>query len=167
MDDLRIEVEVDEQFAPDVDAADVGRAVRATLRQREVQTATVTVVIADDDTVQALNRDYRGIDAPTDVLSFPAHGEAEPTLALPPEVALELSRYLGDIVIAYPYSARQAHTFAAPVAAELRLLAVHGTLHLLGYDHATEEEERAMWSVQNAVLAALGDPATPARPAAP
>lgn len=167
MDDHYIEVQVDEPFVSLVDATDLDRAVRETLRQQGVQAATVTVLIADDDTVQALNREYRAVDAPTDVLSFPAHGEAERPLALPPEVEQELSRYLGDIVIAYAYTTRQAHTFNTPVAAELRLLAVHGTLHLLGYDHATEEEERAMWAAQDAVLAALGDPATPARPYAP
>lgn len=163
MDDHRIDVAVDEQFAADVDIADLIRVVGETLRQQEVRVADVTVVITDDATVQALNRDYRDVDAPTDVLSFPARDETQPTLIIPPELEAELARYLGDIVIAYPYTARQADRFGSPVAAELRLLVVHGTLHLLGHDHADEEEQRAMWSAQDAVLAALGDPGMLAR----
>jgi probable rRNA maturation factor len=76
---------------------------------------------------------------------------------LPPELAEELDRHLGDVVIAYPYAERQAQQFGNSAAAELRLLAVHGTLHLLGYDHASPEEEEEMWAVQEAILAPLGE----------
>ena len=118
-------------------------------------------MVTSDEAVQQLNRDYRGVDAPTDVLSFAAQesSDEEPELVLPPEVAAELAAYLGDIVIAYPYAARQAARFGNSVAAELRLLTVHGVLHLLGYDHATPAEEAAMWAIQEQVLAAFGDAA--------
>ena len=119
----------------------------------------VVLVITGDESVQALNRDYRGIDAPTDVLSFAAQedGAGEPDLALPADLAAELERHLGDVIIAYPYAARQAERFGNSVGAELRLLAIHGTLHLLGYDHATPEEEEAMWAEQEAILSPLGE----------
>ena len=70
-----------------------------------------------------------------------------------------MGAYLGDIVIAYPYAARQAVRFGNSTAAEVRLLTVHGVLHLLGYDHATPAEEAAMWAIQEQVLAAFGDAA--------
>jgi probable rRNA maturation factor len=76
---------------------------------------------------------------------------------LPPELAAEMDRHLGDVVIAYPYAERQAQRFGNSLAAELRLLAIHGTLHLLGYDHATSDEEEAMWAEQEAILAPLGE----------
>ena len=66
-------------------------------------------------------------------------------------------------MIAYPYAARQAERFGNSVRAELRLLAVHGTLHLLGHDHATQAEEDAMWAIQEAILAPLGDAAVARR----
>jgi probable rRNA maturation factor len=154
-----IEIQTDDAFMPLVDAENLVAAIERTLQMTAIPTAALTVVITSDDVVQQLNRDYRGVDAPTDVLSFANHDEAEdPTqLALPPELVAELADYLGDVIIAYPYAKRQAEHFQTAISAELRLLVVHGTLHLLGYDHATAEEQGAMWAVQDAVLAGFGD----------
>ena len=151
-----IDVQVDDAFAAEVDADELVRVVSATLAANEVAAAAVTLVVTDDAEVQQLNRDYRGVDAPTDVLSFAAQ-EGDESFSLPAELADEMAAYLGDILIAYPYCAAQAAQFGATVAAELRLMAVHGTLHLLGYDHDTAEAERAMWARQEAVLAQFGD----------
>lgn len=150
-----IDVQVDEGEEQSVDVEAITAAVAATLRQQDVADAALAVVITSDAAVQALNRDYRGIDAPTDVLSFAArdaHDDA-PDVALPPEVAAELASYLGDLVIALPYSERQAAYFGNSVTAELQLLAVHGTLHLLGYDHADATDEERMWAIQETILA--------------
>jgi probable rRNA maturation factor len=157
-----IDLQIDDEFAGLVDAESLEAVVAATLHRHHTElgpVVEVSLVITRDEAVQALNRDYRGIDAPTDVLSFAAQEarEDEPALALPPELAAELDRRLGDIVIAYPYASRQAQQFGNSVAAELRLLAIHGTLHLLGYDHAVPEEEEAMWAEQEAILAPLGE----------
>lgn len=110
----------------------------------------LTIVITDDAAVQALNRQYRGIDAPTDVLSFPAD---EPPVSLPDEPV-----YLGDVVIAYPYAQAQAQREGHDMMHSLLLLVVHGTLHLLGYDHDTAPNRAAMWDIQNQVLATLDVP---------
>lgn len=109
-------------------------------------TADMTIVLTDDRQLHELNVDYLGVDAPTDVLSFPA-GEVDPeTEAL----------YLGDIAISIPRAAQQAQTGGHSVEAEAQLLVVHGTLHLLGYDHGTDEEKAVMWAEQAKVLERLG-----------
>jgi probable rRNA maturation factor len=155
--DFVIHCEVDDAFAAGVDLATLTSTVQHLLRLRGVTTGSLTLAITDDETVQRLNRDFRGIDAPTDVLSFAHEADAGETLALPPELAAEMDGFLGDIVIAFPYAKRQAAHYQNEVNAELRLLAVHGTLHLLGYDHATPEEEAAMWALQEEALAPFGD----------
>ena len=124
-------------------------AVVTTLAQQQVEPpAALTLLLTGDEPIQQLNRDYRGLDQPTDVLSFAA-GEAMPGMA-------ELERYLGDIVISVPYAARQAEAGGHTLAAELQLLAVHGVLHLLGYDDEEPASRRAMWALQAAILAQLG-----------
>jgi probable rRNA maturation factor len=107
-----------------------------------------------------MNRTYRGVDATTDILSFPADLPPD----LPDEIAEELGidadgdlnpPYLGDLVIAYSYTARQAQQSGHALHDEMRLLVIHGTLHLLGYDHDTAEREAEMWATQNEALRQL------------
>jgi probable rRNA maturation factor len=162
--ELLIDVQVDEAFSELVNTADLQEVMAATLRRHSEELGEVveiTLRITDDVEMQALNQAYRGVDAATDVLSFAAHetGADEPPLDLPAELAAELARHWGDIVIAYPYAARQAAQFGNSIPAELRLLAIHGTLHLLGYDHAAPDEEAAMWAEQEAILTPYGDAA--------
>lgn len=106
----------------------------------------LTIVLADDRQLHELNLDYLGVDAPTDVLSFPA-SETDPETG---------SIYLGDIAISVPRAAQQAEAAGHSVEAEAQLLVVHGTLHLLGYDHSTDEEKAVMWGEQARVLERLG-----------
>jgi probable rRNA maturation factor len=93
-----------------------------------------------------LNREYLDVDAPTDVLSFPAD-EEDPETGIP---------YLGDILISIPRAMQQAQAAGHPVEAEVQLLVVHGTLHLLGHDHAEVEEKARMWKAQSEVMSKLG-----------
>jgi probable rRNA maturation factor len=156
-----IAVEVDEELHAEIPEADIAAlrlAVEATLRDLHPAPATVTIFLTTDEEVRTLNAQYRGVDAPTDVLSFAAQEEqpGAPALALPEELAAEMERYLGDLVIAHPYSARQAAHYGNSVTAELQLLAVHGVLHLLGYDHQDAAGEEAMWTQQERVLAQFG-----------
>ncbi len=146
----KIVVQVDEPYVAEVDAADLARAVAAALLAEDELDGEATVVITSDEAVAELNQQYRGVAGPTDVLSFPAQ-EPTPGFISAPEMAA----YLGDIIIALPFTQRQAAALGRPLRDELRLLAVHGTLHLLGYDHAEPEEETAMWARQDAILAAL------------
>jgi probable rRNA maturation factor len=143
----RISVQVDEPFVAEVDAADLAGVIAAALAAEGQPDAEVTLVITDDAAVADLNRQYRAVDGPTDVLSFPAQEPAPGFVSAP-----EADAYLGDILIALPFARRQAAELGKPLADELRLLAVHGTLHLLGYDHAEPEEEAVMWARQDAIL---------------
>jgi|GEM_PF-1366442 len=110
----------------------------------------VTVVVSDDETLRDLNHRFRGIDAPTDVLSF-----AEPTetngFVLPPD----MPRYLGDIVISYPRVVAQAVRHGHSPREELDLLIVHGCLHLVGYEDETEAGTETMWAIQEEILKAV------------
>jgi probable rRNA maturation factor len=108
--------------------------------------ADMTIVLTDDAQLHELNREFLGMDAPTDVLSFPA-SESDPETGTP---------YLGDILISIPRAAQQAQAAGHTVEAEVQLLVVHGTLHLMGYDHAEAEEKARMWSAQAEVLSRLG-----------
>jgi probable rRNA maturation factor len=100
---------------------------------------TLAVRITDDDELRRLNRAFAGEDHPTDVLSFAGEGE-----------------HLGDLAISWPAVSRQAREHRHPAESELALLAVHGLLHLLGWDHATAAEQREMARLTVAALALSG-----------
>jgi probable rRNA maturation factor len=143
-----IEVQNERNF--DVDIARLQVAAQTVLAQHDVDAdSTLTIVITTDEAIQALNQQYRKIDAPTDVLSFPAD-------PLPDELADEEEPYLGDLVIAYPYASVQAQREQHALGDSLSLLVVHGTLHLLGYDHDTSENRAEMWAAQAKALQTLG-----------
>jgi probable rRNA maturation factor len=114
-------------------------------------------VFCEDDRIRALNRDYRGLDRPTDVLSF---AQESPPFRHRPVV-------LGDVVISVPTAARQAQAAGHSLARELEWLLLHGVLHLLGRDDETEAGLRGMIARQEQVLAALaGSPERGPRPPA-
>jgi probable rRNA maturation factor len=123
-------------------------AQAALLHEGQPESADLTIVLSDDDEIQALNRQFREVDAPTDVLSFPSD-EMDPESG---------AQYLGDIIISVPRAASQAAEGNHPLSAELQLLTVHGVLHLLGYDHAEEGGKAEMWTVQAEILKGLGSP---------
>lgn len=147
-----ISVENDGGYA--IDSARLEQAAQTVMRQHTIDPASeITIVITDDAAVRALNSEYRAVDSVTDVLSFPAD-------PLPPGLADQLgtARYLGDIVIAYPYATAQAAALGHPASDSLALLVAHGTLHLLGYDHDTPEHRATMWAAQERALTALAIP---------
>ncbi len=146
---------MDAAYAAEVEVADLVRALSATLLAEGRPEAEVSLVVTSDEAVAALNLQYLGISGPTDVLSFAAQ-EPAPGFVSAPEAA----NYLGDILIALPFTRRQAAEAGRELKDELRLLAVHGALHLLGYDHADPAGEAVMWARQDAILADLsaGDP---------
>ncbi len=121
----------------------------------QVQPAHVvelSIRLTDDAELHALNAHYRGMDKPTDVLSFGSEAWRDGVQA---HAALE-PEYLGDIVISMDRCVAQAEAGRHAVDEELALLVVHGTLHLLGYDHDTAARKKLMWQQQTNALAAMG-----------
>jgi probable rRNA maturation factor len=106
----------------------------------------MSIIVTSDERLRELNRSYRGIDTPTDVLSFPA-GEIDPETG---------NVYLGDIIISLQRANHQALNTGHSVEAELQLLVIHGTLHLIGFDHLQANEKDKMWAAQIFVLEKLG-----------
>lgn len=109
----------------------------------------MSVLLCDNKRIHELNREYRHIDRPTDVLSFAlnegdeVNGEAE-------------SQLLGDLVISLERTAEQAKEYGHPFERELAYLTVHGCLHILGYDHMTEEDKKEMRTEEEFILGNLG-----------
>lgn len=126
---------------------------------------SLSLVIADDPTILRLNRDYRGLDEPTDVLAFASdhageyEGEGTPPSSEASDqfiTAPEEQGFAGEVIVSYPQCLRQAAEHGHSAVQELALLITHGVLHLLGYDHATPEEEQEMNAITQQALAALG-----------
>jgi len=142
-----VEVALQVDVVPDL-AAVVKRAAEAAI---QVSGDTpdglgLTIVLADDAALAQLNQQFRGTAGPTDVLSFEAGEQL-------PGAGEEMAGYLGDVVISIDRAREQAEAAGHSLEAELALLAAHGTLHLLGYDHAEDDERRLMWQLQEEATA--------------
>jgi probable rRNA maturation factor len=129
------------------------RAVTTAAAVLSTPSSELAIVLTDDSAIRLLNRDWRGVDAPTNVLSFPA-GRAG---GAPP--------FIGDIVLAYETIAGEAKAGRKPLTHHIAHLAVHGFLHLLGYDHVREKDAETMEAVERDVLQRLGIPDPYPRPA--
>ena len=111
----------------------------------------VSLVLVNDEYIHAINLKYRGIDRPTDVISFALNEGEEPVVIDGPEEVL-----LGDIIISIDTATMQASEYGHSLERELAYLTVHGILHLLGYDHIIEEEKCEMRREEEHVLSLLG-----------
>jgi probable rRNA maturation factor len=122
-------------------------AARAALEHESASLdADLSIILTDDARLHELNLNYLKVDAPTDVLSFPA-SETDPETG---------ARYIGDILISIPRAQIQAAAAGHSLEAEVQLLVVHGVLHLLGHDHAKAKEKARMWKAQSEILERLG-----------
>ncbi|AGF27012.1 rRNA maturation RNase YbeY [Bacillus amyloliquefaciens] len=115
--------------------------------------AEVSVTIVTNEEIREINRDYRGKDTPTDVISFALEEEGEDEVEI---VGADMPPVLGDIIISADRTKEQAEEYGHSFMRELGFLAVHGFLHLLGYDHLTKEEEEEMFSKQKDLLDEYG-----------
>lgn len=146
-------VELDIQIAPDfaiqIDEGQLRRLVETALHAAGLSgTVELSLTLTDDAAVQRLNREFRGVDAPTDVLSFPLLSAEESPFVPPPDGIL----HLGDVVLSYPRAVAQAAEYGHSVQRELGYLTVHGVLHLLGYDHESEADKECMRAREEAIL---------------
>ncbi len=146
-----IEIFVEEEFQGVVDEGWARKIAQAVLKAEKVAPPyEVSLVFTDSETVRKLNRDYRGVDALTDVLAFymlPRKG-TDSSFALPPDGVTRL----GEVIISYPKAVEQAKEQGHSPERELALLIIHGILHLLGYDHEQPEEEAEMRTREKELL---------------
>lgn len=131
----------------------VRNAAEATLAECGVQKTELSVALTDDVRIRELNRQWRGQDMATNVLSFPA-----------PAAPWDDVRFLGDVILAFETIRREAELEAKPIAHHVAHLTVHGTLHLLGFDHEDDADAELMERRERDILAGLGipDPYDPA-----
>ena len=133
-----------DNFGYNEDYSYLNSVIESTLKHEDVSNAVFSIVFVDEKTIQEMNRDYRGIDRVTDVISF-AFEDNE-------KVRYNTIRVLGDIYICIPRMKEQAVSYGHSEKRELAFLTVHGLLHLLGYDHQTEAEEKIMFGLQELIL---------------
>jgi probable rRNA maturation factor len=138
-------IEIPETLPISIDPVLIEKAAQATLQAGGAPiSADLTIVLSDDAQLHQLNLQFLGLDTSTDVLSFPG-GDVDPDTDRP---------YLGDVIISADRA--QAQALNHSLEDELRLLVVHGVLHLLGHDHAEQAGKEAMWGIQREVLRHLG-----------
>ena len=127
----------------------VEKVLYSAMEKEELKDTSFNLIIVDNNYIHELNRDYRGIDRETDVITFAL--EDEDTIIIG-----DNERILGDIYISIDRARSQAEEYGHSFLRELSFLAVHGFYHLLGYDHQTEEEEKIMFGKQEEVLESYG-----------
>ena len=147
----QIDIHVDDEFRTLVDKGQVRKILRQVLKAEDISPPyEVSLVFTDSERVRQLNRDYRGVDQPTDVLAFymrPQKGSDSPFANPPDGVA-----YLGEVVISCPQALAQAREQGHSAQRELALLVIHGVLHLLGYDHEESREPKNMRTREKELL---------------
>jgi probable rRNA maturation factor len=146
-----IGISIEEEFRGVVDGGQVESIVRQVLKAEGVAPPyELSLVFTDSEKVRQLNRDYRGVDEPTDVLAFYMlpQKKAEDYFALPPNGVTRL----GEVIISYPQAVGQSKEQGHSPERELALLIIHGILHLLGYDHEEPEEEAKMRAKERELL---------------
>lgn len=129
----------------------VKAAAEVTLQDQEIENGILSVVLCDEAEICRFNRMYAGIEEPTDVLAFP-DGMKDPESG---------ATILGDVIVCPPVAQAAAASGRHSMLDELSLLTIHGTLHLLGYDHQNEDQKAEMWKVQARILERLGSPIHP------
>ena len=151
---IDVEFSVENGLAGKWDEARIRTLVRAIVARElpEAQHAVISLHLVGDDTIRALNREHRGKDVHTDVLSFPLPDPNGMRFVLPPDQPA----HLGDVVVSLPRAAEQAHDFGHSLDREIGYLVAHGVLHVLGYDHEEEADRRRMRQKEEEALRPLG-----------
>lgn len=126
---------------------EIEKVLDIVIKRFGLEKAEFNIILVDNDYIHKINKEYRGIDRPTDVISF----------ALEDSVDMGLDhRILGDIYISIPKAIEQAEEYEHSFLRELSFLTVHGMLHLLGYDHMEKEDEEVMFKLQDEILESAG-----------
>lgn len=137
-------IEVINETKKEINIDEISNIVDYTLKKENVSNGIINIIIVDNETIHKINKEYRGVDRPTDVISFALEDD---------DTFIELDyRILGDIYISIDKVYEQAKSYGHSERREISFLTVHGVLHLLGYDHMELEEEKIMFQKQDEIL---------------
>lgn len=136
--------EIFNETSYDIDLSEEKRVIEYALKYKKLNDVMFNVIFVDNKTIRDINREYRGIDRETDVISFALEDNED--------ITFEFGRLLGDIYISVDKMKEQALEYGHSELREMAFLTVHGLLHLLGYDHMTKEDEEVMFKEQELIL---------------
>jgi probable rRNA maturation factor len=149
---MTVFLDIPDEYTSLIDSLSLRKNIQLLLIDLDIPEVTeFSVAFVSDERIRELNQDFRGIDAPTDVLSFPSD-------EINPE---DGTTYIGDIIISMDTVQKQSDSAHISQIDEIHLLIIHGLLHLVGYDHDTEENKQDMWDIQSKLLQLLHCPANP------
>lgn len=132
----------------DINTSELEDYIKYVVKELDIENAIFNIIFIDNKEIRDINREYRNVDRETDVISFALEDNMD--------VVYDDFRLLGDIYISYEKAIEQAETYNHSVKREVFFLATHGILHLLGYDHMEEEDEKVMFGKQNELLDGYG-----------
>lgn len=132
----------------DINTSELEDYIKYVVKELDIENAVFNIIFIDNKEIRKINREYRNVDRETDVISFALEDNMD--------VVYEDFRLLGDIYISYEKAIEQAELYNHSVKREVFFLATHGILHLLGYDHMEEEDEKVMFGKQNELLDGYG-----------
>ena len=138
------EFEIFNETKEKIDIEEEKKIIKYALKHENLKNVIFNVIFVDSETIKQINKEYRGIDKVTDVISFALEDNEE--------VKFEFGRLLGDIYICVEKMKEQAKEYGHSLLREQGFLTIHGLLHLLGYDHMTKEEEKIMFEKQELIL---------------
>lgn len=141
---MRAHFEINDLYQVDFKYNYLKKVIKRTLKHENVENAYFSIIFIGNEEIQKINREYRGIDKITDVISF-AFEDTD-------KLVYNNTRVLGDIYICIPRMIEQASSYGHSIKRELSFLTVHGLLHLLGYDHMKKEDEEVMFGLQELIL---------------
>lgn len=141
---MKLNYEINDNYNVDFKYSYLKKVIKRTLKHENVKNVYFSIIFVDESEIQKINKEYRGIDKVTDVISFALEDNSN--------IVYKDIRVLGDIYICIPRMLEQAESYGHSIKRELSFLTVHGLLHLLGYDHMKKEDEEEMFALQELIL---------------
>ena len=141
---MKLNYEINDNYGVDFKYNYLKKVIKRTLKHEGVKNVCFSVIFVNEKEIQEINKEYRGIDKVTDVISFALEDNSN--------IVYNNIRVLGDIYICIPRMLEQASSYGHSLKRELSFLTVHGLLHLLGYDHMEKEDEEKMFALQELIL---------------
>lgn len=141
---MKLNYEINDNYGVDFKYNYLKKVIKRTLKHENVKNVYFSVIFVNEKEIQEINKEYRGIDKVTDVISFALEDNSN--------IVYNNTRVLGDIYICIPRMLEQSSSYGHSIKRELSFLTIHGLLHLLGYDHMEKEDEEKMFALQELIL---------------